>query len=262
MAVSDSEKTKNLTDFVDINTITKVIDYARYIKTPYTYDLAECFTEAKNLWIVEGNTISVVNFEGRDVLRFNVDAKEMLMKNITEIRLSFSISCNNDVTIEKVGISRLSATYTDVEIIVNDSLDVDVIIPISEVQRKEYISLIEESIFQVFIELSCDLIDTSIQISDIVLSVEHEHFLQDEIDAVYNRLDLTDELNKPMIMALGLGLFHIDEDGDLWVELPQHIANFFRIDENGNLIATLDDTVENNYHMDTRTGNMLYGEDN
>ena len=54
------------------------------------------------------------------------------------------------------------------------------------------------------------------------------------------------ELNT--ILALGLGLFTIREDGHLWVELPMGIENPFRI-EDGHLIVTIPEGASNDYEI-------------
>lgn len=51
------------------------------------------------------------------------------------------------------------------------------------------------------------------------------------------------------ILALGLGLFAIREDGHLWVELPMGVTNPFHINEEGHLIVTLPENAENDYEI-------------
>ena len=58
-----------------------------------------------------------------------------------------------------------------------------------------------------------------------------------------------------IIHSLGLGLFKINEDGDLTVELPNSMNNIFQINEEGELTATLDGT--NNYSINT-DGDCIY----
>ena len=54
------------------------------------------------------------------------------------------------------------------------------------------------------------------------------------------------ELNT--IIALGLGLFTIREDGHLWVELPMGIENYFTI-EDDHLMVTLPEGAANDYEI-------------
>lgn len=51
------------------------------------------------------------------------------------------------------------------------------------------------------------------------------------------------------ILALGLGLFTIREDGHLWVELPMGLDNPFYINGEGHLIVTLPEGMENDYEI-------------
>jgi len=56
------------------------------------------------------------------------------------------------------------------------------------------------------------------------------------------------------ILALGLGLFKIGDNGHLYVELPVNMDNFFEIDNNGDLIvdyngASRDYTINSNGHL-------------
>ena len=51
------------------------------------------------------------------------------------------------------------------------------------------------------------------------------------------------------ILALGLGLFTIREDGHLYVELPMGMDNPFSINSNGHLIITLPNMVSNDYEL-------------
>ena len=59
------------------------------------------------------------------------------------------------------------------------------------------------------------------------------------------------------IQSLGLGKFTIDNNGDLYVELPNGIENRFSIDNNGDLYVELDMGVTNNYSID-ETGDVIY----
>ena len=59
------------------------------------------------------------------------------------------------------------------------------------------------------------------------------------------------------IQSLGLGRFHIDTDGDLYVELPNNAENIFSIDNNGDLYVELDTGIINNYSID-ETGDAIY----
>lgn len=58
-----------------------------------------------------------------------------------------------------------------------------------------------------------------------------------------------------IIHSLGLGLFTIDENGDLTVELPNSMQNIFNINTNGDLTVTLDGT--NNYSINNE-GDITY----
>ena len=79
---------------------------------------------------------------------------------------------------------------------------------------------------------------------------------------------LNGEINSPIILAtgssdmntilaLGLGLFNIREDGHLYVELPVNIANYFEVGSNGHLKATLPTGVPNDYNLGS-DGHLYY----
>lgn len=64
------------------------------------------------------------------------------------------------------------------------------------------------------------------------------------------------ELNT--IRALNIGIFHINDNGHLIVELPMNIQNFFHIGDDGHLYVTLlDDLTDNPYTINT-DGHLIY----
>ena len=63
--------------------------------------------------------------------------------------------------------------------------------------------------------------------------------------------------NDAIILALGVGLFKIKEDGHLYVELPQTVENYYEINS-GHLIVTVPEDVPNDYTLDTETGHLYY----
>ena len=73
---------------------------------------------------------------------------------------------------------------------------------------------------------------------------------------IVSNTDTTDYTTMNTILSLGLGLFNIDSDGYLWVELPAGIENYYSIDNNGDLHAETED-VQNNYTI-TDNGDLLY----
>ena len=71
---------------------------------------------------------------------------------------------------------------------------------------------------------------------------------------------LNGEINSPIILAsgssdmntilaLGLGLFEIREDGQLWVELPNGISNIFKIESDGKLYVDIPSGASNDYSL-------------
>ena len=59
-----------------------------------------------------------------------------------------------------------------------------------------------------------------------------------------------------MIYALGLGKFHIDNNGDLIVELPIGVDNYFSLID-GDLIVDLDDSHALKFQLNSK-GDVLY----
>ena len=64
--------------------------------------------------------------------------------------------------------------------------------------------------------------------------------------------------NEALILALGVGLFKIKEDGHLYVELPQTIENYYEVDNNGHLLVTLPEGVSNDYTIDFDDRHLYY----
>lgn len=59
------------------------------------------------------------------------------------------------------------------------------------------------------------------------------------------------------IFALGLGKFNINRDGDLILELPIGVTNYFSIDD-GDLIVDLDSATNEKFKIDSN-GDVIYG---
>ena len=73
---------------------------------------------------------------------------------------------------------------------------------------------------------------------------------------IVSNTDTTDYTMMNTILSLGLGLFNIDSDGYLWVELPAGIENYYSIDGNGDLYADTED-LQNNYTIEDN-GELVY----
>jgi hypothetical protein len=79
--------------------------------------------------------------------------------------------------------------------------------------------------------------------------------VESEYQCIPNEIDDT-----ASIFAMGLGKFHIDENGDLIVDLPIGVSNYFSIDNNGHLIVDLDgDSREENFSINS-DGELIYNE--
>lgn len=59
-----------------------------------------------------------------------------------------------------------------------------------------------------------------------------------------------------MIYALGLGKFHINDDGDLIVTLPIGVENYFSL-EDGDLIVTVDESESTRFNINDK-GELIY----
>lgn len=65
--------------------------------------------------------------------------------------------------------------------------------------------------------------------------------------------------NEALLLALGVGIFKIKEnDGHLYVELPQTIENYYEVDNNGHLLVTLPEDVPNSYTLDIDDRHLYY----
>ena len=64
--------------------------------------------------------------------------------------------------------------------------------------------------------------------------------------------------NDALILALGVGLFTIRDDGHLYVELPQTVENYYSIGADGHLYAELPEGASNDYALDSDTGHLFY----
>ena len=82
-------------------------------------------------------------------------------------------------------------------------------------------------------------------------------YLNEEATEYLAIADVSTSMEMNTILALGLGLFKIKEDGHLYVELPMGLDNFFELDENNHLIVTLPSDVENKYHLE-EDGHLYY----
>ena len=61
-----------------------------------------------------------------------------------------------------------------------------------------------------------------------------------------------------MIFALGLGKFHIDENGDLILDLPIGVDNYFELNEDGDLIVDLGDSEQEQRFSLNEEGDVIY----
>ena len=61
-----------------------------------------------------------------------------------------------------------------------------------------------------------------------------------------------------LIYALGLGKFHINEDGDLMLDLPIGVENYFELNEDGDLIVDLGDPELEQHFSMNEEGDVIY----
>lgn len=81
-------------------------------------------------------------------------------------------------------------------------------------------------------------------------------YLNGDLDNQIMIVDNARQNEIQLILALGLGLFTIREDGHLWVELPMNTLNFFQINNEGHLIVTLPEDTNNDYELLEK--NLIY----
>ena len=82
-------------------------------------------------------------------------------------------------------------------------------------------------------------------------------FLNGDINNPFVMLNIP-QVDEAIILALGVGLFHINDEGHLIVELPMGVENPFHIDDNGHLIVELPDGASNDYRLNGTDGHLYY----
>lgn len=201
MALSDSQKTRYDVDVIDETTLTKTIDNYPNIDSPLMVNLNDYYSSATNVWYVnDDGDLETNSFIKSDTLLFHPDCDELAMKSIQSINISCRLVSNMIFTIKQVGIVGEIGTFTNVEKTINKTGDMDVSIDISSISNEDLIYLIEAKKFKVFMELNSDFDIGSIKISECILSFDFSNILQDEIDAVKNRLNTytKDEIDEKM----------------------------------------------------------------
>ena len=109
-------------------------------------------------------------------------------------------------------------------------------------------------------ELDSDLIHSNVPVTGTIpVSVGNVvllGFVDNDLYQPYIILnkDAKDTATMNTILALGIGLFKIKDDGHLYVELPMGMENIFEIDENGHLLVTLPESATNSYRLNTTDG--------
>lgn len=231
--MNDGQRIRNDVDAVQQSTVTKQIDTYPSLTSPYTKAIPFDNMSATYIWYVEDDeNILTHNFVSNDVIYFRFNYSEMSMKDIQSLKLSFNIASDYPVTVEKVGIIDEIDTYTNVQIPVDESSDVDIVIDILGINSNSIVSLINQSRFGVFIELSGGLLNTSINISMLEITSTFSNFLDDEIQAVKNRLQSAninlDTYSKEEIdrMIEGIVSGQIDLTGYMkWIDYQNDLGN-------------------------------------
>ena len=246
--INDEQRIRNDVDSIQQSTVTKKIDPYPSITSPFIKTIPFDDFDSTNMWYVEDDeNIVTHNFVREDVLYFRFDYNEMSMKDISSLKLSFNIATDYPMTIEKVGIIDEIDTYTNVQIPIIESNDVDIDIDISQISNSSIVSLIEQSKFGVFIELSGGLLNTSINISMLEITSTFSNYLDDEIEAVKNRLQLaninTDTYSKEEIDTIVEGIVsgQIDLTGYMkWIDYQNDLGNQTNTSE---FLKALDNTI-------------------
>ena len=185
--LDDSQKTRIDVDVLDETTLTKTIDEYLHIKSPLEKDLE--LKDSKNVWYPDDvGFLQADSFTGYDTLVFDMNFPELLYKRINGVHISFTMSSDKTVTVEKVGIAGLINSYTNVDFAVKGTSDVDVTVDLSEINNDELISLLGESKLFIFVDLKCDLDIASINIMNPKVSVSFDKQLYDEVMSVNNRV--------------------------------------------------------------------------
>lgn len=185
--LNDSQKTRIDVDVLDETTLTKTIDEYLHIKSPLEKDLE--LKDSKNVWYPDDvGFLQADSFTGYDTLVFDMNFPELLYKVVNGVHISFTMSTDKTVLVEKVGIVGLINSYTNVDFAVKGTSDVDVTVDLSEVNNDELISLLGESKLFIFVDLKCDLDIASINIMNPKVDVAFTKELYDEVLSVNNRV--------------------------------------------------------------------------
>lgn len=188
--VSDERLTRNYIDNFENSTVTKVIDPYPSLTSPFekfiSLDSFSCSTS--NFYVSDRGTLVCDSLANRSVLYVDCDLSELVCKDIKSVMVHCLISSSQTVTLNSVGFAELTDTYKDVGIKVNGTYYVDETFDISMISNGSIVSLITGSSIRLFFDLSCGFLGTSCEISGLKVEVEFENRLQDEIDAVHNRM--------------------------------------------------------------------------
>ena len=188
--VSDERLTRNYIDNFENSTVTKTIDPYPSLTSPFekviSLDSFSCSTS--NFYVSDSGTLVCDSLANRSVLYVDCDLSELVCKDIKSVMVHCLISSSQTVTLNSVGFAELTDTYKDVGIKVNGTSHIDETLDISMISNESIVSLISGSSIRLFFDLSCGFLGTSCEISGLKVEVEFENRLQDEIDAVHNRM--------------------------------------------------------------------------
>ena len=249
MALEDTQRTRNDVDVLGISTLTKTIDNYPNIISPFEKEVPYDDMEGANsIWFVNdiGNA-ETNNLTETDVVYFRFGYEEMEVKNIESLNISFTISSDYPIDLMKVGIIDMVQTYTDVQIAINNTSDIDVSIDISEISNDDIISLISQSKFGIFVELSGGLINSNVIISNMKIVSTFTSLLNEEIAAVKNRLELaninTDTYSKDEIDEKIEDIISGDIDLEGYMKWEDYTDDLGNQTQTSEFLKALDNTI-------------------
>ena len=171
--------------------LTLAIDEENIADNPYIFKPTS-FTGIN--WYKQGDKIVKDNIVENDSLSFSVSAIESLVqKDITNIIVSFdytitNISLNHPI-LSNIGLTCMGVTnYFSVENVLNTQGHIDVSCSLFDFSSSVINSSISEQGFTIGLNFNGNKSNVNVKLSNVTIKFEYQNKLQDEIDAVNNRV--------------------------------------------------------------------------
>ena len=240
------DRTRYDVDRIDTSTVTKQIDSYPQLASPFSKDLVEYYSNSANIFFEnDDGELECSSFSGVDTLVFSVDLEEMLLKDIISMSLSCHIESDMRLTLSQAGIVDEISSYNIIDIVINKVGDIDVSIDLSSIDRERLIYLISAKKFKVFVDISSGLNVGSVIISDILLTCTFTNKLQDEIDAVKNRINYQETYSKEEIDEKIEDIVSGDIDLEQYMKKQDYTDDLGNQTDSSQFLRALDNVIIN-----------------